>query len=952
MIMLSRNLPIALIVGAAGFLGSHLVEKLLSKGIQVVGVDDLSSGRKENLENAAKNKHFHFLNQDASEKLEIDLPRLDYAFFIISENISEKKYNDSLDNFLQFCHSEKTGQVFKPKVIYVSSIDLYDRKKGVSNLRNGEKKIASFALSHKANIRVIRLAAVFGPRMHFRDDDPIFRLIQAAVAGDLQKETTPLDFSTRSLYVDDCINLLIKALMHGATAQKIYDGALSNPVKVTEIRQILLDPVWYESRGFHPTELPPWPTPNLNKTKKELAWKNETDIVKALRETIYFYKERPYLADTISKVPEKALVEDEKNGEGGKEDLKEDLNLKEKIEGREEGNKKRVRKIVLKTPRSSGFKGGLVFVVGLVLVIYALIYPAVKLTLAVYQVKTSLEDSLKYVEAGDLQKAEDQARQEKIRVEEIKKMLSPYFSFTSTGVLGPQLRTVEEFVGVATNTIDAVSEWVIGVKILEESFQIVSGSKEGDLNKLLSEANVHFNQADKKLQYAQAKLLSSEFLALIPPQLRGEVEKLEAKINAYQKRAEGSKFLTLILPMILPTEDKKSYLLLFIDNNSIRPGGGLVRSYAQISFENGKLVNIETGDIKDLDKGLVDSIELPNDLKIDLGEKNWTLVDAGFQNDFPENARLLQWFYSRAKGVKTAGVVALDLQAVSNILDVLGGVSIGDGKEKVTSTNIREKAVSRKNEDAFFTEVFEESLKKFFFLENQNWASLGFSLNQALLEKHLLLYMTDPLLFSYLNSKGWTGTMPRQGLGEKGERKAFLSLSESNIEGNGVNYFLQKNIDLQTSINQNGKISHVLTVGFTNQNPNLNYKTRVKVYLSAGTRLKKASFGEKDILKEISSFTDFGRAGYSMLLLIKPREMEKLKLEYEDLQPLVFENQIKYVLDVVKQPGTGEDQLQFKLKYPQNLKLISKAGNNHTPQEISFSTVLSQDRSFEVVLEK
>ena len=49
-ILLARNTPVALVVGVEGFLGSNLAEGLIKKGIQVVGVDNFSSGKKENLE--------------------------------------------------------------------------------------------------------------------------------------------------------------------------------------------------------------------------------------------------------------------------------------------------------------------------------------------------------------------------------------------------------------------------------------------------------------------------------------------------------------------------------------------------------------------------------------------------------------------------------------------------------------------------------------------------------------------------------------------------------------------------------------------------------------------------------------------------------------------------------------------------------------------------------------
>ena len=80
-ILLSRNTPVALVVGAAGFLGSNLVDHLLEKNIQVIGVDNYSTGKRENLSEASKNKNFHEITESA-QNLRLELQRLDYLVFI------------------------------------------------------------------------------------------------------------------------------------------------------------------------------------------------------------------------------------------------------------------------------------------------------------------------------------------------------------------------------------------------------------------------------------------------------------------------------------------------------------------------------------------------------------------------------------------------------------------------------------------------------------------------------------------------------------------------------------------------------------------------------------------------------------------------------------------------------------------------------------------------------
>ena len=186
-ISLSRNAPVSLVVGAAGFLGSHLTDKLLDKGIQVIGLDNLSTGRKDNLEEATKNRSFHFVLLDA-EKINLEIERLDYVFIVAGENWD-------LGNLLKLIKEKKS------KCLFVSSIDLYEEA-NLAWFKKTERLLANFAADEKLNIRILRLGAVFGPRMHFREKDPLVKLIQTALNGELQKDVS-LDFKmSNGFYID------------------------------------------------------------------------------------------------------------------------------------------------------------------------------------------------------------------------------------------------------------------------------------------------------------------------------------------------------------------------------------------------------------------------------------------------------------------------------------------------------------------------------------------------------------------------------------------------------------------------------------------------------------------------------------------------------------------------------------------------------------------------------
>ena len=70
-----------LVTGGAGFIGSHLCEALLKKGLEVICVDNLVTGSERNIKHLSKNKNFKFLRQDVTKDLDLNLD-LDYLFHL------------------------------------------------------------------------------------------------------------------------------------------------------------------------------------------------------------------------------------------------------------------------------------------------------------------------------------------------------------------------------------------------------------------------------------------------------------------------------------------------------------------------------------------------------------------------------------------------------------------------------------------------------------------------------------------------------------------------------------------------------------------------------------------------------------------------------------------------------------------------------------------------------
>lgn len=932
MIMLSRNCPVAYVVGAAGFIGSHLVEKLLDKSLQVIGVDDFSTGKRENIEIAEKDKNFHFLHQSAAEPLLLDLPRLDYAFFSITEDTEEQVYRNAFENFLKLCKR------FKPKIVLVSAIDLYDNKPGNRNLKAAEKTLAAADSEEKLNARVLRLSAVYGPRMNFRSDDPTLRLIEAAVLDRLQKEVTPLEFTLRSLYIEDVIDLLIKAVMHGATAHKIYDGALLNPIKVAEIKQVLLDPLWHESRGFTPTELPPWPTPNLFKTVKELSWKPKANIVSSLKETLQYFNSRQNLVpepkikeETSHEMEEEVSIKGE-----GKRSFWDEPEEKKKVGKPEKSpDEPKVKKLYFKNVGAKMWT-----MMGVAVIMFAFLYPVFSFSWNLWSLKNHLNGSFNSALAQNFPEAKIQAGEAKKDMEGIENISDSLLLLGRIQVFSNQFRILEQLSKMLSEVVGANNQMISGTADLSEGMKFISGEKEasagGSLSGSLSAAGDGFNQADKRLSLVLARLSDPALTFIIRTPLNPLLNDLKEKVINYRAWSSRGRTLTEILPLIVSPESKKEYLVLLQDNNNLWPSGGREIIYAQVSFDHGKVAEIKVDTIKNLQKE-AKKITPPAELLTDMGTSFWKFEEAGFDPDFPASARSMLWFYSQYAGVKPSGLVVLDKNALAKLSDAVG-------------VNIESSDVSTADS---YTPIMKDLLDRLFFLSKQDFPKLAEAIGVSLNEKHIQIYAVDSALFSYLSSKSWIGAIPR-GQKKAGEREEFLALSEANMNEGQLNRALERSLNLESTIDKNNMVNNKLTVSYQNKNlEGSALKNRLRVYLALGSKLTKASWGSKDITKDVRQFSDYSRAGYSTLLTLSSGEKKDLVLEYQDSKPLEFsDNQSKLKFAIIKQPGTNKDPLNLTINYPSNLKGSANSDAVSSFGKLEFSTNLSSDKTFEIHLEK
>lgn len=388
-------------------------------------------------------------------------------------------------------------------------------------------------------------------------------------------------------------------------------------------------------------------------------------------------------------------------------------------------------------------------------------------------------------------------------------------------------------------------------------------------------------------------------------------------------------------PVILGATRPTSYLILFQNNMELRPTGGFIGSFAILTFDGGRLTNIDVQDVYSADGQLKGHIEPPAPINKYLGEANWYLRDANWDPDWPTTAARVEWFLGKEIDKSVDGVVGIDLEVAKRLLKITGPIKISDFNEVVSADDLYVKTQTETE-----SQFFPGSIKKASFLSaltkelldelinfNQGSATAFIQPLSALLkERHIQIFLHDAALQKNLSSLGYSGEVLIPSC-EGNCYADWLGLVEANLGVNKVNYFIKRDISLE--IRMGGvNLERQLTVSYDNSaNPALGlggiYKNYVRfllpqeaetgaAFVGSGENLQTAAFDTKDVQ---------GRKEIGLYLEVLPGEKKRVRVSWASLNPLNFNQKGEYRLYLRKQAGTLEDSVTVGYYPPLNKKV-------------------------------
>ena len=304
-----------MVTGGAGFLGSHLCERLLNDGCDVLCVDNFYSGTKDNIAHLMDNPHFELMRHDVTFPLYVEVDEI-YNLACPASPIHYQR--DPVQTTKTSVHGAINmlglAKRTNAKILQASTSEVYGDPEvhpqaetywghvnpiGIRSCYDEGKRCAEtlffdYHRQHNLEIKVVRIFNTYGPRMHPNDGRVVSNFIVQALRG--EDITIYGDGSqTRSFcYVDDLIDGFIRMMATPSEVTGPYNIGNPNEYTIRELAEQVLQMVGGPSQLIFkplPQDDPKQRQPNIALARENLGWEPKMKLAHGLEMTVAYFKD-------------------------------------------------------------------------------------------------------------------------------------------------------------------------------------------------------------------------------------------------------------------------------------------------------------------------------------------------------------------------------------------------------------------------------------------------------------------------------------------------------------------------------------------------------------------------------------------------------------------------------------------------------------------------------------
>lgn len=342
----------------------------------------------------------------------------------------------------------------------------------------------------------------------------------------------------------------------------------------------------------------------------------------------------------------------------------------------------------------------------------------------------------------------------------------------------------------------------------------------------------------------------------IPAEHRAEIAALAASAGGIRRAFADFLPLADAAGTVLGADGSRRYLLVFQNQHELRPTGGFIGSFAEVTLTDGRISNLyfPPGGSYDIQGDVRAWLNPPDPLRLVAGR--WRFHDANWFPDFPTSAKKLSWFYEKSGGPTVDGVIAVNATVLSELLAVVGPVPMPDYGVTLTAENVLDevqRAVELHPTDPakpkqILADLLPILLGRLQSPSPQMSLALAELVGRGLSARRIQVSVTDAAAAETFARFGWDGAL-KETAGD------YLNVVVTNIGGEKSDAVIRDDIMHEVMIAGDGRVTDTVTMTRTHRGRagvpltgTGNY-TYLRVYVPEGSALVSAA-GDFETPKE------------------------------------------------------------------------------------------------------